>query len=57
MKYILGGRCTFMGLEFFQSEILSNLVAHEINFQCLVNVSWSMKTNPLRLDGNFMLRI
>ena len=57
MKYILGGRRTFMGHEFFQSEILSNLVAHEINFQCLVNVSWSMKTNPLRLDGNFMLRI
>ena len=57
MKYILGGRCNFMGHEFFQSEILSNLVAHEINFQCLVNVSWVMKTNPLRLDGNFMLRI
>ena len=57
MKYILGGRCTFMGHEFFQSEILSNLVAHEINFQCLVNFSWPMKTTPLKRDGNFMLRI
>ena len=44
-------------LEFFQSEILSNLVAYEINFQCLVNFSWPMKTTPLKLDGNFMLRI
>ena len=29
MKYILGGRCTFRGHEFFQSEIISNLVAHD----------------------------
>ena len=55
MKYILGGRCNFMGHEFFQSEILSNLVAHEINFQCLLNFSLPMKTTPLKLDGNFML--
>ena len=46
-----------MGHEFFQSEILSYLVAHEINFQCLVNFSWPMKITPLKLDGNFMLRI
>ena len=48
MKYILGGRCTFMGHEFFQSEILGGP-------QCLENFSWPMKTTPLKLDGNFML--